>query len=221
VCSGTVIDIVGGGVVKLFDRDLDLYKERGDKTGLLVEPVNLWSNIAFFAGALTAMPFCHGWADSILAVGMILVGLGSTVYHAFPNKFTLLWDTTSIVTWISFYVFVWAFYMMNYTLGSTLGIMAGFLILTGLFVKKYGNLLKHNADYVPVIVLLLVCGSAVLYKTGHSHLLVAGIFGTAALIFRILDHEVSIPCGTHFVWHILNGFLMTLLTIYVAVYVNV
>jgi hypothetical protein len=48
----------------------------------------------------------------------------------------------------------------------------------------------------------------------HGRLLAAGGIFTASLIFRTMDREVCqwAPLGTHFIWHVLNAWLLYLLT---------
>lgn len=201
--------------------DLDVYKERGESKGLLAEPINLLSNLAFFAATLITMPFCRSWVDGILSTGISIVGIASSLYHARPCKMTLLGDAMAIIVWTIFYVFVWAHFMMSFQLPITLGVMGGFLLLSFLFIKKFGKSMNGSADYIPVIVLLLLCGSCLWYKYGHPHLVIAGILASISLVFRVVDREVHLPSGTHFIWHILNGFMMAMLTMYVSIYVMV
>ena len=198
----------------------DKYKERGNKEGLYAEPTNLLSNCAFFAAALIAAPFCKGWLSGTLAAGMVLVGLGSSLYHSKPSKFTQMWDTGAIVAWVFFYLFAWAFFMIGFGFFQSIGILTAFGLISYLFIRKYGEYLNGSADYIPVIVLLLFCGTWVWFKLGYPHLVIAGVLASASLVCRVIDHDVSIPSGTHFLWHILNGFLMAMLTMFVAVYIE-
>lgn len=201
------------------ENGLDYYKERGNSKELLAEPVNLMSNVAFFAATLVTLPFCKSWIDGILSTGITLVGIGSTLYHARPCKLTRLCDLGAIVTWTTLYVFIWSYYMMGLEFVPSIGLILSFFGMNYLFKKRYGDALNGSADFVPVIVLLLFCGSCVWYKLGHPHLVIAGILAAAALVFRVIDNDVRMPAGTHFLWHILNGFMLTMLTVFVTVYI--
>jgi esterase/lipase superfamily enzyme len=90
-----------------------------------------------------------------------------------------------------------------------------------MFIRKYGTLLNGSTDYVPVIVLLLFCGAWTWIQTSHPHLVVAGVLSAASLVCRVIDNDVEIASGTHFMWHTLNGFLMAMLTMFIAVYIEV
>jgi len=203
--------------MKTLKSGLDLYKERGENTALFAEPTNVLSNIAFFAAGLTALPFCTNWASGLLAAGCVIVGLGSTLYHAYPKELTRLFDVSAIVMWVLFYLFCWSFLLMGFNIWQTAGIIVGFSAASTLFLKKFSGLLNGSADYIPVILLLLICGAAAWYKQGHPHLIVACIMAGLSLFCRVIDNDVKLNSGTHFLWHILNGFLMAQLTIFMAV----
>lgn len=200
-------------------RQLDLYKERGTSKEFLAEPVNLLSNIAFFAASLIAFLFCKNWVDGLLAAGIAMVGIGSSLYHARPCRLTQLCDVVSIIAWTAFYIFVWAHYMMGFTFLISTAMIGVGLGLNFLFARKFKNSLNGSADYLPVIGLLLICGGGVWYKMGHPHLVAAAVFAASALVFRVIDNDVKVPCGTHFLWHMLNGFMMAMLTMFVSVHV--
>ncbi len=200
-------------------RQLDLYKERGTSKELLAEPVNLLSNIAFFAACLITALFCKSWVDGILSAGIAMVGIGSSLYHARPCRITQLCDVTSIVSWTAFYIFVWAHYMMKFSLPISGGIIVVGLGLHLWFASKFKDSLNGSADYLPVIALLLICGGSVWYKMGHPHLVASAVLAACALVFRVVDNDVKVPCGTHFLWHMLNGFMMAMLTMFVSVHV--
>lgn len=200
---------------------LDQYKERGNNEGLLAEPVNTLSNIAFFAAMLATMPFCKSWIDGLLSAGIAMVGLGSTLYHVRPCPTTQLMDKVTIVVWVMLYVFAWAHYMAGLSVLVSLGVNVSFIVINYFFDRKYGDLLNGSADYLPVLLLLLGCGSYVWYLHGHPHLVIAGILASTALVFRVVDNDVKLHTGTHFIWHVINGFMMAMLVMYISVYVEV
>lgn len=97
------------------------------------------------------------------------------------------------------------------------GIIIGFVLASLLFLRKYSGLLNGSSDYLPVIAVLLFSGAAGWYKTGHPHLIIACIIAAISLVFRVIDNDVKLSSGTHFLWHIMNGFLMAQLTIFIAI----
>jgi len=118
-------------------------------------------------------------------------------------------------------LFLWAYCMMGLDLLLSSIVLGIFGIASFLFTKKYGETLNGSADYVPAIVLLLVCGIAVWYRLSHPHLVIAGVLAAMSLVCRVIDHDVKLPSGTHFLWHMLNGFLMLMLTMFVEVYIEI
>jgi len=205
----------------LLGNDSDQLKERGSSQDLLAEPVNTLSNIAFFAAMLMTMPFVKSWFDGMLSAGIAMVGLGSTLYHVRPCRMTRLIDAVTIIAWVMLYVFGWAHFMLKVSTLSAVALVITFIGINYLFNKKYGRTLNGSADYLPVIGLLLVSGSSVWYLYGHPHLVIAGILAATSLVFRVVDNDVRMPAGTHFIWHIMNGFMMAMLTLYVSVHVEV
>ena len=205
----------------MIGNDSDQNKERGDSQDLLAEPVNTLSNIAFFAAMLATMPFVKSWFDGLLSAGIAMVGLGSTLYHVRPCRMTRQIDAITIIAWVLLYVFGWAHFMMHIDARMSAALVVVFLAINYFFNKRYGSSLNGSADYLPVIGLLLISGSSVWYLYGHPHLVIAGVLAATSLVFRVVDMDVKIPAGTHFIWHIMNGFMMAMLTLYVSVYVGV
>jgi hypothetical protein len=69
--------------------------------------------------------------------------------------------------------------------------------------------------YSPGWIILISIG-VYLFITKHplrARLLVAGGIFTASLVFRTIDREVCqwVPVGTHFIWHLLNAWLLFVL----------
>ena len=181
------------------EQTFDLYKERGKKTELFAEPTNLFSNIAFFAAAFMCFPFAKSWIDGILVMGIILVGLGSSMYHSGRCQFTLMWDAGSIVLWILYYLFIWAHFLIGLSLLWSGVVVCSFMLLGSIFNRKYGNGMNGSFDYIPVIILLLVCGSVTWWALGLPHMVAAGVLSAISLVFRVVDNDVSIPTGTHYI----------------------
>ncbi len=194
----------------------DYYRERGESAMLFAEPTNVLSNVSFFAAAFIATPFCRTWFDWALAVGCFMVGLGSTAYHAHPNKLTYLWDVSGIVGWVLLYLFCWAHYMMGLAIGPAAGAVAAFIVLSLPVLKRFSAIWNGSGDYTPVIILLVVCGGLQWWKDGQLHLVLAAILACFSLVCRAIDNSVRLASGTHFLWHTLNGFLMAMLTLFMC-----
>ncbi len=193
-------------------------KERGVRMGVLAEPVNLLTNIAFFAATIVSITFAHGMYAILMSLGISVVGLMSTIAHAKPNRLTFDLDKHTIILWVLYYDFCWAHFMAGYSIKTSL-IIVGFIIAVGLgIIKIVKDKLRGNADYIPVLLMLATFGVFMIYKDGHTHFLVAMVLALGALLFRSIDFDVKLPSGTHFMWHILNGFLMLHLTLYFVIF---
>jgi len=194
----------------------DYYRERGESSMLFAEPTNVLSNVAFFAAAFIATPFCRTWFDWALAAGCFLVGMGSTAYHASPSRLTCLWDVSGIVGWVLLYLYCWAHYMMGLAPWPAAGAVAAFVVLGVPLRRRYSALWNGSGDYTPVIILLAVCGALQWWKDGEPHLVLAAVLASFSLACRAIDNSVRLTSGTHFLWHTLNGFLMALLTLFMC-----
>ncbi len=202
-------------------RGFDYYRERGESSMLFAEPINVLSNVAFFAAAFIATPFCRTWFDWALAIGCFMVGLGSTAYHAHPNKLTYFWDISGIVGWVLLYLFCWSHYIMGLDLWVAAGAVAAFIVLSMPLLKRFSAIWNGSGDYTPVIVLLVVCGGLQWWKDGQPHLVLAAILACFSLVCRAIDNSVRLASGTHFLWHTLNGFLMAMLTLFMCTHGHV
>lgn len=200
-------------------------RERGRRADVLAEPVNLLTNIAFFAATIVSITFAinaHYQIPAILmSIGISIVGAMSTVFHAKPNKFTMYLDNYTITAWVLFYDYCWARYLMGYSLVTSILVVLT-VIVFGLVVKRRcQNMMRgYVADYIPVLFMLITFGTMMIFKNGQPHILVALFLAGGALAFRVMDFKVKFPVGVHFMWHILNGFLMLHLTLYFAVTYN-
>ena len=197
-------------------RGFDYYRERGESAMLFAEPINVLSNIAFFAAAFIATPFCRTWFDWALAIGCFMVGLGSTAYHSYPTRWTHVWDISSIVAWVLLYLFCWSHYIMGLAPWPAAGAVAAFVVLSMPVLKRYSAIWNGSGDYTPVIIVLVVCGGLQWWKDGQPHLVLAAILACFSLFCRAIDNSVRLSSGTHFLWHTLNGFLMALLTLFMC-----
>ncbi|KPJ91482.1 MAG: hypothetical protein AMJ53_11605 [Gammaproteobacteria bacterium SG8_11] len=154
----------------------------------------------------------------MLAIGIgIGIGIGSSLWHFMPNQFTVLADVIPILLFIniclpSFFHRVFGFKAQGLILIFSLFLL--FIFIVSLTFPA--NLLNGSIFYGPGWLLLIIIG-LYLYFTNHAlhgRMLVAGGVFTAALLFRTVDRDLCqwIPIGTHFIWHLLNAWLLYLVT---------
>lgn len=201
---------------------LDLYCERTGP-GLWAEPVNAISNLAFVAAGLWGVREARrhgaGLIAELLGWWVVVIGIGSALFHSFANRLTASADVLPIVVFTLAYTF--------FNLRRFLGLrrqaawlwLIAFYALTGLATALLPAALhaatNNSSVYLPAFLALVVFGLIELYggrRVGWYNLLAAAIFALSAL-FRSADPVVcdSVPLGTHFLWHLLNGLMLGVL----------
>lgn len=186
---------------------LDGYCERL-APGLWGEPLNSLSNLAFLVAAILvwrqAPPKSPG---RTLAVLIGLVFLGSTAFHLLANRWSAAADTGFILVFVLYYaaVFPNLFFGVSRKV-SWLGVPV-FLAFTTAVAAAGGGL------YLSALIGLVIF--AVILKGEHRwrFAVAAAVFGVS-LSFRTADHAVcgNFPAGTHFLWHLLNGLVLYLVS---------
>ena len=195
---------------------IDIYCERLD-AGLFAEPLNAISNLAFFAAALWgARAAGRVRADGavwLLVILVFVIGLGSTAFHMFANRWSVLADVIPI----SLFIYVYLGFAMRRFLSAgwvvTIGALALLLAVT-LAVEHFApqGFLNGSGGYLPALLAGLVVALAARARElpVASYLVAASAILGLSLIFRTADQIACpvIPSGTHFVWHLLNGLLL-------------
>ncbi|KAA2235508.1 ceramidase domain-containing protein [Salinarimonas soli] len=214
---------------------IDLYCER-TSAGFWAEPVNAFSNAAFLIAASAAyLLWRRGGGRDGPALALIcivaVVGIGSFLFHTFANRWSLLADVLPIT------VFIYGYFVLAMRRFVGLGVPAA-LAITGAFLAfnvPFETLwrlalgpgaptLNGSVGYLPPAAALVAVGAFLSWRApratfpGLDRLAARSLFGAAAvfalsLTFRTLDHAAcaTIPIGTHFAWHGLNGLVLYLL----------
>lgn len=192
-------------------KSIDYYCERVSAY-FWAEPINALSNISFIIAAAIIYTKIKNCANQSIWVNILtglcfITGIGSFLFHTFANTWSLYADIIPIFAFmITFVAFCLKKIFSQNTFISTLGAML-FLGLT--IYLDFGPLkdyLNGSIGYFPALALLLIIG---LLKKESNFLFSCAIF-SISLIFRTLDNQLcsSLPIGTHFIWHILNGILL-------------
>ncbi|MCG6969584.1 MAG: hypothetical protein LJE85_07445 [Gammaproteobacteria bacterium] len=204
---------------------ISLYCER-TLPGLWEEPLNAITNLAFIiASAFTLLLYrrqstfsvAAHWDFLLLITLMFAIGIGSGLWHFYPTRFTVLADVIPIALFINVYLLSFFHRVFGFTWRSLLLVFMAFQLLNMLVLMSFSpRFLNGSIFYGPGWIILMSIG-AYLFITKHrlhGRLLAAGGIFTASLIFRTMDREVCqwVPLGTHFIWHVLNAWLLYLLT---------
>jgi ceramidase len=197
---------------------IDAYCERLGP-GLWAEPLNALSNLGFVVAALwaatQAWKYRAGLAVWILVVLVLVIGVGSGLFHTFANRLAAMADVIPITLFIYFYL---AFALRCFARSSWIAVviwLAGLFLVT-LFMQNVTEpgFMNGSGAYVPALI-ASVAVSLLLRRRGHEaahHLILASSILFISLIFRTADQIACpvLPIGTHFIWHLLNAVVLAL-----------
>jgi len=191
---------------------IDLYCERCGP-GLLAEPVNASTNLAFLIAAWAAWSLArrHSTLNPeiwMLIVLSVAIGIGSALFHTFATSWSRVLDVLPILLFQM--TFIWLYLRRIVSIHPVIvaiGI-AAFLAVV-LFARRFPETLNGSLPYAPVFLVLLGFGLYHFWRCAYERpvlLAAAGVF-LLALFFRSIDMIVcpSFPTGTHFLWHVLIG----------------
>ncbi|MEQ1789821.1 MAG: ceramidase domain-containing protein [Rickettsiales bacterium] len=192
--------------------NIDIYCERTDAS-LWSEPVNAITNIAFFIAAYFAYQL---WKTSsrkpdtlALVVLLAIIGAGSSLFHTFGNKWSMLADIIPIGIFI--HVAICSIFFRVLKLRLPLAVLC--TLLFGGFSFYFKDLLPHTfnsfALYTPTLIFMgcLSIGLLIAKKPLFKHFAIIAVLFAFSLAFRTIDMEVcgQFALGTHFLWHLING----------------
>ncbi|SDN39436.1 ceramidase domain-containing protein [Allokutzneria albata] len=200
---------------------IDDYCERTEP-GLLAEPLNALSNVAFLVAALALWLAVRRTAPArpgslyALAVLLALIGLGSGAFHTVATGWAQFLDVFFIAVFIHVYVvcFLHWFYGVRWTpawLGAPA--FAAFNALMGMITGGEGS-----ASYLPALIGLAAFTIALSASRDRALVRYRIWFGAAtatfalSLLLRSVDLSVcpTFTPGTHFLWHTLNACVLYL-----------
>lgn len=191
---------------------IDNYCERLDPS-LWAEPLNALTNASFFIAAWFVFKAGNSFHARLLAGLIALVGLGSTLFHTFANRLTMLGDVIPIA--IFTFVYLWlamrhlaAFNRIQSVLGLVLFILAA--VVAGAVPDPYR--LNGSIAYIPCLLAMLSL-AALMHKTNRPAarmLFLTALLFSGSLFFRSVDMAWcdALPLGTHIMWHLLNGLVL-------------
>ena len=196
---------------------IDLYCERTG-AGLLAEPINVVTNVAFFVAALAAWSLgrrTHVLSTAIwvLIAFSVAIGTGSALFHTFATGWARILDEVPILLFQLWFLWLYARRIMRLRIVLTAAAIAAYMAVA-FFCRQFPHLLNGSLVYAPALMLLPGLGlyHFLQHKAGRFLLLATtGIF-LVALAFRSIDEAACphIPMGTHFLWHVLIGVVLYL-----------
>ncbi len=201
---------------------IDLYCERLS-AGLLAEPLNLASNLAFVIAGLWGVAAVrrHGAGRGAEAMGwwVVAIGIGSAIFHSWATRLTVWADVIPIATFTFAYTLFNLRRFMGVAWPAALGIFVAFYAVVGFGTYMVPDWLRQatngSTGYLPPFLALIVFGILVIRQgnpAGWYNLVAAAIF-CVSVTFRMLDPVVcgTLPIGTHFLWHVFNGLMLAVI----------
>lgn len=197
---------------------IDIYCER-TAPGLWAEPLNAFSNLAFFFAAWMAYRLARRHGALTLETGLlifliVLIGAGSSLFHLLATRWSMFADVLPILVYQVAFITIYAVRVMRLTVPKSLLLLVLFFVLTWLFGLAPREWLNGSLGYGPALLFLLGLG-AYHYRRGFPEratlLAAAGMF-LVSLAFRSVDMRIcsAFPAGVHYVWHILNAAVLFL-----------
>jgi hypothetical protein len=193
---------------------MDVYCERVGP-GLLAEPLNAVSNASFLLAAWAAWVLAKRTGSLSAGVRALIaiaasVGVGSILWHTYATSLTLILDIIPILIFVIWFIWLYARNVIGMRSLFAVASAAAYLLATFSFIQ-YSEVLHGALVYVPGLMVALVLGvfhARERMVARFTLLAAAGVY-VAALFFRTIDNEVCpvLPIGTHFLWHILIGFV--------------
>lgn len=182
---------------------------------------NDWTHLAFFAGCAVAL-WWHGHKgnlrtlNGLLAAWIGVIGLASTSLHLYPIGLTYLLDGLGITVFMALFTYQAPKLLRGYSHAQALKFSGAFLLATalcGLPSKLIGQEWL-TLTFLPSLV--FIAWLARTAATPHARCNFAWATGVFAL--SMAAHGLDLPTctltqghGTHWLWHVCNGLMLTLL----------
>ena len=190
---------------------VDIYCERLDAS-FWSEPINAITNLAFIIA---------GWLiwrirsprSGLMAILLILIGLGSFSFHTFANRLTGLLDVLAIALYLVSFAYLipkqWSWGSRWTQIGSVITL---FILIV--FCQLAINYMKSTLPWMPSGMYVGAWSALLLYAvlTQNSNPIAARYLWFAVLVFpfSLLSRQLDMPLcesgfSTHWLWHVLNG----------------
>ncbi len=188
---------------------LSLYCERAGP-GLLAEPLNTLSNLAFLWAAALAWRRADSHRDqSLLAALLAAIGLGSLLFHLLATPLAQLCDVLPIALFQLSYLYLYLRRVAE--LGR--GVSGGWLLIyvTALAAASLvPTMLNGSLAYAPAALALLILAAVHFPLRARLDVLGAALVFLVSLGARTVDLMLCAqwPYGTHFLWHLLNAAML-------------
>jgi Ceramidase len=210
----------------LFDlfEHVDQYCER-TTSSLLSEPLNFISNLSFFVAGVLLWRQVQGMREADRPAGhktliflIFSISVGSALFHSIAARWAMAADVAPIALFLVAFLF---YFLRNVVKVRPLGALTGiflFLVMS-LFVAKLSNKDVSNGSEFYFGTWIALFGIFCYFSNSgvspsKSSIYKALAAFTLSLGFRTIDEKYCdlVPFGTHFLWHVFNGFTIFFVT---------
>jgi hypothetical protein len=197
---------------------IDHYCERTGP-GLLNEPLNAVTNLAFLTAAVMAARYASkaralSYPVQLLIVLLAFVGVGSGLFHTFATEWSRWADIIPIFLFQTAFLWCYGRHVLGFAEGSMSVLLAVYITLL-VYCSTFSGVLNGSLIYLPGLAAIFVLALAENRVNVRlpGLLLAAGALFALSLLFRTIDMQLCplVPSGTHFIWHILNAVVLYIL----------
>lgn len=194
---------------------IDNYCERLDAS-FWAEPLNALSNAAFIlAGLLLLSQWLKGSRQDsslLLTLNVLVIGVGSFLFHTFANRWSELADVLPITVFIHVYFLLalTGFLGLRWWIAAaaTLALFAASPLIGQALLPLMGG----SAFYAPALMAIFGVALATWPKdrTVSLSLFITGCLFAVSITFRAADVPLceNLPLGTHMLWHTINALVL-------------
>jgi len=194
--------------------------------GLLAEPANALSNLAFVAAALALWRLEVALSARgrdiprdirILPALVLLVAVGSTLFHTLALRWAGLLDSLFILLYCCVFLYGFLRHAVHAPKRAALATAVAFSVISYAFPHLFPRgALNGSAGYLPNLIgLLAITAWLAWHRAPAARALALGsVVFSISLTLRTVDQKIctQFPLGSHFLWHLLNGLLLWIIS---------
>ncbi len=188
--------------------------------GLMNEPLNALTNLAFIFAAFLVWYFIKGRNPPVIAIiltiVLALIGIGSGLLHTFATVWGAIADVFFIAVFVVIYIYganKYFLYLKSvYSVLLTVGVFL-LLVPLGMAIEYLFPFIGSSSTYASIASIIFIYGFWLLKsnKDLGIKLLIGAVILSISIGFRIIDlpYCESNPLGTHWLWHVLNALMLS------------
>ena len=208
---------------------LDIYCERTDAS-FWSEPVNALTNLLIVVAGVFGLAQVRsrktGVYAEVLCWWVVVIGLGSLLFHTTALELTKWADIIPIVT----FTFAMAIFCLRRFSGLSWQRTSAYFVLyfasisvVSWFVPSWLSEASNGTTaYLPALAGFAFFGVVALVRGSPAgwYCIACAVILFAGFVFRAIDQDVceAFPLGTHFLWHVLIALMLGVILFAVAKY---